>query len=88
VTSMLNDDEWDHEWSEPDLPTPPDPGEVRIVQLPGDRARLMRYVGIADVDYSAPEPDVGWRGGPTVLWTFRRLTDGTPVDVSPEEVLD
>ena len=89
MSYAMIDAEWDLEWSDDDhaLPQPPEPGELRIIAMLDEPLRLARFVGVADVDYSPAEPDVGWRGGPAVLWTFRTAS-GRVLEVSPEEVVD
>ena len=67
------------------LPASPDPGERCYVRQLGEEPCWAEFIGVADVDYSPAEPEVGWRGGPAVQWLF--VDDhGRQLYVSPDEV--
>lgn len=67
------------------LPAAPDPGELRIVHLPGGDTYVARFVRVSDVDFTEPEPAVSWNGGPGVVWEFKTL-DGQQLFCDPDEV--
>lgn len=81
----LIDAEWDYEFDALELPASPDPGERCWITQRGEDPCWAEFIGVADVDYTPDEPDVGWRGGPAVLWLF--VDDhGDQRYVTPDEV--